>query len=137
MALAALLLLSSVQAVASVYKCKINGSVQYQQDPCPSNEARKPPTLEMLNAERQKQLVHKIWYAENSSNSSETSAIVGKKFRGNRSTPLNLSFRCDGRKACSQVTSCAEATYFLANCPGVMMDKDHNGIPCEKQWCSR
>jgi cold shock CspA family protein len=32
------------------------------------------------------------------------------------------SFRCDGRTHCSQMTSCSEARYFLANCPGVQMD---------------
>jgi cold shock CspA family protein len=44
-------------------------------------------------------------------------------------------FRCDGRTHCSQMTSCAEATYFLRNCPGVRMDGDHDGVPCEQQWC--
>jgi len=44
-------------------------------------------------------------------------------------------FRCDGRTHCSQMTSCAEATYFLNNCPGVKMDGDNDGIPCEAQWC--
>lgn len=47
----------------------------------------------------------------------------------------NLRFRCDGRKYCSQMTSCAEATYFLRNCPGVKMDGNNDGIPCEQQWC--
>ena len=46
-------------------------------------------------------------------------------------------FQCDGRQYCSQMKSCAEAKYFLLNCPGVKMDGDGNGIPCEKQWCSR
>lgn len=45
------------------------------------------------------------------------------------------SFRCDGRTYCSQMTSCAEATFFLKNCPGVKMDGDGDGIPCESQWC--
>lgn len=45
-------------------------------------------------------------------------------------------FRCDGRTYCSQMTSCAEATFFLNNCPGVKMDGDHDGIPCERQWCA-
>jgi len=45
------------------------------------------------------------------------------------------AFRCDGRKYCSQMTSCAEATFFLKNCPGVEMDGDHDGVPCEQQWC--
>ena len=45
-------------------------------------------------------------------------------------------FHCDGRTYCSQMTSCPEAKYFLAHCPDVKMDGDHDGIPCEKQWCS-
>ena len=44
-------------------------------------------------------------------------------------------FKCDGRIYCSQMTSCAEATFFLKNCPGTRMDGDNDGIPCEKQWC--
>jgi hypothetical protein len=47
------------------------------------------------------------------------------------------NFKCDGRVYCSQMTSCAEATFFLRNCPGVKMDGDGNGIPCERQWCSK
>jgi hypothetical protein len=45
------------------------------------------------------------------------------------------NFQCDGRTYCSQMTSCAEATFFLQNCPGTKMDGDHDGIPCEQQWC--
>ncbi len=53
--------------------------------------------------------------------------------------PPTDSFRCDGRQYCSQMTSCAEATFFLQNCPGVKMDNHGkgNGVPCEKQWCGR
>ena len=47
------------------------------------------------------------------------------------------AFRCDGRIYCSQMHSCAEATFFLKNCPGVKMDGNHDGVPCEKQWCGR
>lgn len=46
------------------------------------------------------------------------------------------SFHCDGRTFCSQMTSCAEASFFLQNCPNVKMDGDHDGVPCEQQWCS-
>ena len=57
-------------------------------------------------------------------------------YRGARTPkPSTSAFRCDGRTYCSQMTSCAEATYFLQNCPGVKMDGNHDGIPCEKQWC--
>lgn len=45
------------------------------------------------------------------------------------------AFQCDGRVYCSQMTSCAEATFFLRNCPGTKMDGDNNGVPCERQWC--
>ncbi|MDZ4730627.1 MAG: excalibur calcium-binding domain-containing protein [Xanthomonadales bacterium] len=34
------------------------------------------------------------------------------------------------------MSSCAEATYFIRHCPGTQMDGDHDGIPCESQWCS-
>lgn len=44
-------------------------------------------------------------------------------------------FRCDGRTMCSQMTSCQEATLFLKNCPGMKMDGNGDGVPCEQQWC--
>jgi hypothetical protein len=49
--------------------------------------------------------------------------------------PGSVSHSCDGREYCSQMTSCAEATWFLKHCPGMKMDGDGDGIPCEKQWC--
>jgi hypothetical protein len=45
------------------------------------------------------------------------------------------TYRCDGRIYCSQMTSCAEATFFLKNCPGTKMDGNNDGVPCERQWC--
>jgi len=47
----------------------------------------------------------------------------------------NEQFKCDGRTHCSNMTSCAEATFFLRNCPGVEMDGNNDGVPCERQWC--
>ncbi len=44
-------------------------------------------------------------------------------------------FQCDGRKHCSQMRSCSEAKQFLNNCPGMEMDGDGDGIPCEQQLC--
>lgn len=49
-------------------------------------------------------------------------------------TPMQTAI-CDGRTRCSQMTSCAEATQFLKQCPGTVMDGDRDGIPCEDQWC--
>jgi micrococcal nuclease len=45
--------------------------------------------------------------------------------------------RCDGRLYCSQMGSCEEATWFLKNCPGMKMDGNNDGVPCETQWCKR
>jgi cold shock CspA family protein len=53
----------------------------------------------------------------------------------NEST-VSSAFQCDGRTYCSQMTSCAEATFFLKNCPDVKMDGNHDGVPCEQQWCN-
>jgi cold shock CspA family protein len=44
-------------------------------------------------------------------------------------------YACDGRTRCSQMTSCAEATFFIKQCPGTQMDGDGDGNPCESQWC--
>ena len=46
------------------------------------------------------------------------------------------TLRCDGRTTCSQMTSCAEATYFLKHCPNTKMDGNKDGKPCEQQWCN-
>ena len=47
----------------------------------------------------------------------------------------NSSSKCDGRTRCPEMRSCAEATFFIQNCPNTAMDGDHDGIPCEDQWC--
>lgn len=45
-------------------------------------------------------------------------------------------FECDGRTRCPQMRSCAEAKFFIRNCPGTEMDGDHDGLPCESQHCA-
>ena len=50
--------------------------------------------------------------------------------------PALGGYRCDGRTHCSQMTSCSEAKFFLKNCPGTQMDGNHDGVPCEQQWCT-
>ncbi|MDD4865439.1 MAG: excalibur calcium-binding domain-containing protein [Alishewanella agri] len=49
-----------------------------------------------------------------------------------RSSESTTQFRCDGRQYCSQMTSRAEAEFFLKNCPNTKMDGDRDGIPCER-----
>ncbi|ESE39589.1 excalibur calcium-binding domain-containing protein [Shewanella decolorationis] len=46
-------------------------------------------------------------------------------------------FHCEaGKTHCSHMRSCAEATFYIQNCPNTQMDGDGDGIPCERQWCS-
>ena len=47
----------------------------------------------------------------------------------------NAAFKCSGKIYCSEMSSCAEAKFYLRNCPGTKMDGDNDGIPCENQWC--
>lgn len=53
-----------------------------------------------------------------------------------RPQAMSTRYRCDGRKACSQMGSCEEATWFIKNCPDTEMDGDHDGVPCEQQHCT-
>ncbi|MFQ3235100.1 MAG: hypothetical protein ACI9C4_000654 [Paraglaciecola sp.] len=50
---------------------------------------------------------------------------------GKKPAPTIMNFRCDGRQYCSQMTSQAEAEYFLQHCPDTRIDGDYDGIPCE------
>jgi cold shock CspA family protein len=71
----------------------------------------------------------------------ESSDFLATTAQSNDS-PVSVSFHCDGRTHCSQMTSCAEAKFFLQNCPNVKMDGDRkgrgrgDGVPCEQQWCT-
>lgn len=77
------------------------------------------------------------WAAAQLSNPKEVSKEVSKAVSivVTASKPVSAPFKCDGRKYCSQMTSCAEAKTFLQNCPGMKMDGDNDAIPCESQWC--
>jgi cold shock CspA family protein len=50
----------------------------------------------------------------------------------NANTDTNSQFSCDGRQHCSQMTSRAEAVYFINHCPNTKMDGDRDGVPCER-----
>ena len=108
---------------APANKCVANGTVTYQQGPCPSDQVRKPPTIQELNAEEKKRRA--------------AAAATPPEKVAPAARSVSSGFSCDGRQYCSQMKSCAEAKYFLVNCPGAKMDGDKNGIPCEQQWCIR
>ncbi len=111
---------------ASTYKCVINGSTVFQDTPCPSNQARKVPSPAELNAAEKKRRES----APKAPVPTHTTSMFDSHNGPSR-------FICDGRQHCSQMQSCEEAKYFLANCPGVKMDGNNDGVPCEQQWCTR
>lgn len=59
-----------------------------------------------------------------------------------RSLPLSSAinarrddYSCAGKTHCSEMISCDEALFYLKNCPGVKIDGDGDGVPCERQLC--
>ena len=140
---AALTALPSPASATQVFKCTINGTVSYQSVPCPSGpsgSSGKRPTLEQLNAaeklkrERQASESPARAPAPSGQRMPYSSPVVSSPNAAPAPAPVK-SFSCDGRKHCSQMTSCAEARFFLSNCPGVKMDGDGDGVPCEDQLC--
>lgn len=125
-----------------VNKCVINGAVSYQQDPCPSGQARKQPSLEELNAAEKKKRAAAVAAAASAAAAGRTgSGAAVAASPAAAMTPALVppafptGYRCDGRQHCSQMKSCEEAKYFLRNCPGVKMDGDRDGFPCELDVC--
>jgi len=50
--------------------------------------------------------------------------------------PLQLAeFSCEGKTRCTEMNSCEEAQFYLAQCPDVQIDGDADGIPCEREHC--
>jgi hypothetical protein len=136
MVFASLWLMGAAQAGTAVHKCTENGVVTFQSMPCRTDSPGPRPTAVQLNAERQKKLRQQ---AEAASSATQPPAPAGgAQHQPPTAAPTataNGRFKCDGRTRCTQMSSCAEAKYFLAHCPGVQMDGDKDGIPCEEQWC--
>ena len=135
---------------AAVYKCVKYREVTYQSEPCPTPIRRTEPNIKKLNEERMKKLLETGTTGK--STKSDNDGQVLEKADAMAAAPAQTAktsvssttaqpvkttttFKCDGRQHCSQMTSCSEAKYFLKNCPGVKMDGDNDGIPCEDQWC--
>ena len=81
------------------------------------------------------------WQLERRTQNAHANKALVDAAPARRSQPMPSSapapaYRCDGRQYCSQMTSCAEAKFFLKNCPGVKMDGNGDGVPCEQQWCT-
>lgn len=42
------------------------------------------------------------------------------------------NYHCEGKHTCSQMSSCAEARFYLQQCGATRLDGDGDGVPCEK-----
>ena len=49
---------------------------------------------------------------------------------------LGEAFSCDNRTHCAQMTSCAEAKFFVKNCRNADLEVDDAGVPCPRRWCT-
>lgn len=120
----------------AVYKCKDkHGVVTYSEEPCQGKMAvmsvkanyEGPPQPDVDDVIREvKEQAGGVMDGVAQRRAADT-AVAGKR----------VGARCDGRTRCNQMTSCAEAMYFLQHCPGVEMDGNRDGVPCEEQWCGR
>lgn len=41
-------------------------------------------------------------------------------------------FSCEGKTKCAQMNSCSEAVFYLEQCGVTRLDRDRDGVPCEK-----
>jgi endonuclease YncB( thermonuclease family) len=48
-----------------------------------------------------------------------------------KSVAPSETFQCGTKRYCRQMTSCAEARFYLQKCGVTTLDGDHDGIPCE------
>ena len=76
------------------------------------------------------------WAAHGPGRSAALQSVAAPNADEVRTPAPATAFQCDGRQHCSQMTSCAEAKFFLRHCPGVKMDGNNDGVPCEQQWCT-
>lgn len=77
-----------------------------------------------------------------SNNAEPAVSVVPESVNEAEAVPVRASardssrFQCDPAKSsCSRMSSCEEATFHQERCGVTGMDGDHDGIPCEQQWC--
>jgi cold shock CspA family protein len=78
-----------------------------------------------------------VGYVRISNPNSTVSASVYKIVFARDALRSHPEFQCRPEKnSCSNMTSCAEALFHQERCGVANMDGDHDGIPCEQQWCN-
>ena len=54
-----------------------------------------------------------------------------KKLKATGNNAAADAFSCGGKRTCKEMSSCAEARYYLNQCGLRRLDRDSDGIPCE------
>ena len=137
MAVLVVAVLYTVNSHGGIYKCiDTQGHIVYSDTACSTKPDRRaverPPKQEAPHSsifsapsEKIRRVIKR--FSDDSTANPELPANV--------TTAKQQAYQCDGRTYCSQMSSCAEAKFFINNCPGTKMDGDNDGIPCESQWC--
>ncbi|MCE9551253.1 MAG: excalibur calcium-binding domain-containing protein, partial [Betaproteobacteria bacterium] len=82
-------------------------------------------------------LVGYVGYVRFSNPNSTVSASIYKIVSARDALRSHPEFQCHPEmNSCSKMTSCAEALFHQERCGIQDMDGDHDGIPCEQQWCN-
>jgi hypothetical protein len=132
--------------VHAAYKCVVNGKTIYSTSKCAQDaeqfsidkdsdwtmkiKARTAPREDAsLNA------VRSLPLPDETAGETSPQIAAASRHADTGASSKNTRFACDGRNRCSQMSSCEEATFFLRNCPNQETDGDHDGVPCENQWC--
>lgn len=130
--------LYAADSLGAFYKCTdANGRVIYSDTACDNKADRQSIELQPLAEvktersflSRMTEKFKGFFHSTSNTQQAAPTPSVGPSFY---KAP---DYTCDGRTHCSQMTSCEEATFFINNCPDTKMDGNHDGIPCEKQWC--
>ncbi|BBP43526.1 thermonuclease family protein [Thiosulfativibrio zosterae] len=69
---------------------------------------------------------------KSSSATGTTSSSSPIKNYPTQSSVQSQSRKCEGKRTCGQMTSCSEAYFYLNQCGVGSLDRDRDGIPCEK-----
>jgi endonuclease YncB( thermonuclease family) len=65
------------------------------------------------------------------SSSGNSRAPVQSRVNPDVAAPDHAGFTCAGKRVCREMTSCAEARFYLEQCGLTRLDGDSDGVPCE------
>lgn len=130
----------SINSFGGIFKCTdANGHIIYSDTACGTKDDRQ--TVDLAAPEQTSELATSSFFSafteklKNLFKSFSNQPVSTAKNSASAPQVSLQSYQCDGRTRCSQMSSCGEATFFINHCPNTEMDGDHDGIPCESQWC--